>query len=92
MTKRIHKYQLDQPVVQMPVGAEILDVQMQGRTLCAWAIVDLAAPTEPRTFMEVNTGEDMPNRRGRAYVHLATVQVDTYVKHIFEVTIGVPRI
>lgn len=40
MTKKIYKYQvpmLDKFSIDMPEGAELLTVQMQGETPCIWA-------------------------------------------------------
>lgn len=38
--KVIHKYVLDQDIIQLPAGAEFLSLGVQQNTLCLYAIVD----------------------------------------------------
>lgn len=66
----------------MPVGAEIISVQMQNGTPCIWAIVPLGAPTELRSFITIGTGHDFED----AFTgwHIATYQTGPYVWHVFE--------
>jgi hypothetical protein len=90
---RIFRYRIpvdDFPVVDMPVGAEVLTVAASAddtTLLDMWAVVDPAAPVERRAFRVVGTGNPMPDDCGR-YVGTAVtgaVQVNARpVWHVFE--------
>ena len=62
---KVFKYPVDVDdflTVPMPLGAELLTVQMQGPhgdTPCVWAIVDPAAPMVVRRFAWRGTGHDL---------------------------------
>lgn len=66
----------------MPTGAHILRVALQGESVCLWARVDTGAPMESRQFSVWGTGHPIPpdaEYRGT---------VDHYggfVWHVFEV-------
>jgi hypothetical protein len=80
---RIWKFALavaDEQTVMMPVGAKLLDVQMQGDACCLWALCDENAAKEPRLFAIYGTGNPMPDHPG-AYV--ATFQTGPLVFHVF---------
>lgn len=67
----------------MPKGAEIISVQIQDRSLCAWAIVDSVQPLEKRRFSIVGTGHSIPKGNLK---FLGTVQIETVlVFHVFEI-------
>lgn len=83
---RIWKWQLDvtdEQVVQMPAGAKLLDVQMQGGACCLWALCDENAPKEQRRIAIYGTGNLMPDEPGE---HIATFQMHggSLVFHAFE--------
>lgn len=93
----IYKYPLkitDEQSVDMPTGAKILSVQMQGKTLCLWASVNPENKQSKRTICIVGTGnpfdEDRNVRlgtsegRGVGCVYLGTVQDQGFVWHVFE--------
>ena len=83
--RAIWKYILDITDAQcldMPSGAKILCVQMQGKTLCLWAVVDPAQPKVRHTFRVYGTGHPLDDNHG---VYLGTVQVGMLVFHVFEV-------
>lgn len=69
--------------VQMPKGAQILHVGLQGDRICIWAGVDpVLHDMQPRRIQVVGTGhEELP---GNVW-HLGTVQQGPYVWHVFEV-------
>lgn len=67
--------------VLMPAGARILSIQVQDEMLCAWALVNPEADRERRYFLIVGIGHEMPKGR---YTYLATVQMDSFVWHVFE--------
>lgn len=94
--KRIFKYPV--PVtasvcIDLPKGAEVLTVQNQGSSLSLarvgaaqpqiWALVDDAAPSEPRTFRWFGTGYALPEPLG---TYVGTIQLGdgALVFHLFE--------
>ena len=78
----------DRQTVTMPVGAEVLSVQMQGNVLCLWAVVNPDAERIIRTFEIFGTGHPMPDvlKEGLARLHIDTVQArgGSLVWHVFE--------
>jgi len=73
---------IDHQILEMPIGAKILDVQMQGETCCLWAMCDPYAAKENRSFTIRGTGQTMPDNPGK---YIATFQYSyTLVFHIFE--------
>ena len=66
----------------MPIGAKVLDVQLQGGQFMLWALVDADEDrTSLRTYVLYGTGERVPENPGR---YLATVQYGSEVWHAFE--------
>ena len=84
--KQIWKFNFDEPRtrIQMPVGAEILDVQTQDGTPRMWAIVDPDKEKETRVFDVIGTGHDI-NDEKRKYIGTFQVENGLYVFHVFEV-------
>lgn len=86
--KRIFKYDLkiaDYQEIKMPIGAEVLSVQLQDGDLKIWAIVDPEKEVEVRHFEIYGTGHELSNNGPRKF--LGTVQQNTYmcmVWHVFE--------
>lgn len=88
--KTIHKYGIgvrDQMTIEMPVGAEIISIQLQGSNICIWAIVDEEeSMTVLRHFKIFGTGHDINSIDALKY--LSTVQEPTdsgaFVWHVFE--------
>ena len=68
--------------LRMPVGAEILCVQMQHGVPCFWAIVDPEAERENREFFVLGTGQEL----GEVGKYLGTFQLQggDIVFHLFE--------
>ena len=79
MSKTIHKYILTSRV-EMPKGAQILDIQMQGALIQIWALVDPTAPMEVRRFETAGTGWTV----GEGLWYIKSLQDGSYVWHIFE--------
>jgi hypothetical protein len=84
--KTIYKFALSRlescPVVDMPCGAQILDVQVQNDKICLWAIVESTEKFEARKFFVVGTGHPLPPNAG---AHIGTVQSKgPFVWHVFE--------
>ncbi len=72
--------------VQMPKGATLLSVQPQGRGVCLWAVVDTAAPEEPRGIWIHGTGHNITEHdkhRGR-YINTFQLEGGRLVFHAFE--------
>ncbi len=85
MTKKIWKFPItteDICSLAMPIGAEILDIGIQGKELKIWAIVDPDADTEDRSFSFYGTGLSI-DTEGKKY--LKTIQSGISVWHIFEI-------
>lgn len=89
--KTIWKYELliaDHQEIRMPMGAEVLSAQMQGGTLCIWALVDPEASKVMRTFEVFGTGHPVDNSAPtmRQYISTFQLQGGTLVFHLFERT------
>lgn len=85
MTLTIHKYQLavcDKHTVEMPLGAEILCVQVQNDIPCLWAKVDPKAHRVDREIRIYGTGHDLDWDTGD-YVGTFQVRGDFLVFHVF---------
>jgi hypothetical protein len=85
---RIWKYPIiitDRQTLQMPAGAQLLTVQMQGDGPQLWAIVDESESVEEqRTVAIYGTGHPLPHDPGK---YIATFQYagGAFVGHVFEV-------
>jgi hypothetical protein len=83
--KTIWKYPLGDTFpksIMMPCGAKVLTVQMQGRQLQLWALVDPNQPYEPRRFSVFGTGWESEI----SGTYIGTFQLDggSLVFHVFE--------
>ena len=86
MTWKIYKYPIgtkDSQGVMMPVGAEILTVQVQNGTPCLWALVDIEKPVVMRHIHTYGTGHDV---EPADYDYIGTYQVPSngFVFHVLE--------
>lgn len=64
MAKAIWKFKLkvtDKQSVEMPKGAQILSALVQHEQLCIWALVNVDAEMESRTFEIFGTGNPVPD-------------------------------
>ena len=82
--RTIWKYAVDDGPVSMPSGARILSVQVQRGDLTLWAEVDSDAPAEIRRFRVYGTGHELPRGLGYQDSHIATVQDEPFVWHVYE--------
>jgi hypothetical protein len=74
--------------VEMPEGAQIVHVDMQGDTPQMWAVVDPALPTEERWFRLVGTGHEIPECSGRRkHVGSFLTRGGAFVFHLFELVV-----
>jgi hypothetical protein len=84
--KTIYKYIVTglplQNKIEMPKGASILSVNMQGADCCMWALVDTESETEEREFEIVGTGWELDDKL--SYVGTCFAK-DGFVWHIVEV-------
>lgn len=84
MNSVIWKYPLqvvDQQMIRMPEGAEILSVHLQDGVPCLWVAVDPTLASEERTIWIVGTGnpaDDVANQK-----FIGTVVMDFLVWHVF---------
>lgn len=89
MRKTIWKFELavnDRNNIKMPVGAEILTVQVQNEAPCIWAMVEPDSGTEVRHFRTFGTGHEIPDGAGQSYKYIGTYQLmdGQFVGHLFE--------
>lgn len=85
--KTIWKYILemrDDLAVEMPVGAELLAVQLQGGAPCLWALVDPSLHKEVRYFRLAGTGHRISADEKLKYVGTFQMHGGTLVFHLFE--------
>jgi hypothetical protein len=84
---KIWKYPLDPSLKQtlsLPVGAKILDVQVQDNTPCLWALVNENTQVkESRHLVMYFTGSDIPDEPGD---YIATFQLNGLVIHLFQIS------
>jgi len=90
MKKQIWKFQMpnmDDNIIEMPIGAEILTNQMQGYVPCIWALVDVNAKKVFRHFKIFGTGNPIPEIENAELKHIGTFQMagGVLVFHTFEV-------
>lgn len=72
----------DKVRIQMPLGAWVVSVQIQGNAPCVWALVDETLPSEPRDFCWRGTGHPADGL-GR-FIGTVLTAGDTLVFHLFE--------
>lgn len=65
----------------VPSGAEILDVQIQGGSICAWFLVDISNDKYMRKLRIYLTGQELPMAHGK---HVSTIQAHRMVYHVFD--------
>jgi hypothetical protein len=91
MPKRIHKYKVPESrgrfYMVLPAYARIISVQIQRSIPVMWAVIDIEAPNEYRSFILVETGENLPDEIYTNSYYLGTLQLQDgdYVLHLFEV-------
>lgn len=73
---RIWKWSLrvvDEQTLELPEGAQILDVQIQDRMPQLWALVDSTRPKRPRKIAIYGTGHPVPDNPG---TYIASFQMN----------------
>ncbi len=85
MARTIWKYPLDLAddiqEIEMPAGARVVSVAMQGDSPTIWALVHPEQPLEKRHFSIHGTGHAIPNGEG----YLGACLAPPFVWHVFEV-------
>ncbi len=87
MTKTVWKFQFnpeDLLSIQMPAGAKLLHVDVQGGQPCIWALVDPAAPTENRNFRLAGTGHPIEAVDCEVYFGTFMLREGALVFHLFD--------
>ena len=74
----------DHVQIAMPKGAKILCLQVQNEIPCIWAVCDMSAKREQRTFNIYGTGHQHENIDGK-YVGTFQLTGGSFVFHVFEV-------
>lgn len=73
--------------VNMPAGATVLSVDLQGDTAVLWANCDPRQGAQARRFANVFTGHEVPNWAGR-FIGTVNQRDARLVWHVFEATPG----
>jgi hypothetical protein len=86
--KKIYKYSLaltDTQFVELPLGAEILTVQMQGDRLCLWAMINTLpeAIKKNRRIEIIGTGNPVPTGDLK-YISTFQMMDGGLIFHVFE--------
>lgn len=88
MNKTIWKFELeviDRQSIHMPIGAEILTIQIQKEKPCLWALVDSDKNTEKRFIEIFGTGNPIDNNvESRKYISTFQLHGGELVFHAFE--------
>lgn len=94
MGKVVHKFSLENCLantgtpkeILIPIGAEIVHVEVQGSAPQMWAIVDPQAENEVRQFLIFGTGVDLNvlGAESAELHHRATFLIQGFVWHLFE--------
>jgi hypothetical protein len=71
--------------LEIPEGAQILTVQVQGSKIYLWAIVDPEKDKELRSFVVHGTGEPIVGIKEKNYIGTFQLHYGFLVYHLFEV-------
>jgi len=86
--KTIYKYELpvsDHFVLEMPLGARVLTVQIHRERPYIWVLADAnQTVTESRHFCCIGTGHPIEENGALNYIGTFKILVDTLVFHLFE--------
>ena len=88
--KTIWKFPLpvtDEHSIDMPHGAKILTVQVQGEQVFLWALCNSNAPKLKRTFAVIGTGHPIPEEAPLSYIGTFQIREHALVFHVFELTL-----
>lgn len=85
--KRVYKYPVEIADVQtilLPIGAQILSVQVQGGNPYIWACVNPSAESEPRRFRLFETGHNIESENCLKFIGTFQLLGGRLVYHLFE--------
>lgn len=86
--RTIYKYQiplLEQFVMQLPLGAEVLRMESQGGMAWMWCLVDTRRPKSERRFLAFKTGAPIPDNRELLYCGFVTMYIQAEIAlYVFE--------
>lgn len=86
--KKIFKYEIpplkEIAEVKMHKGFDLLDIQVQGTKLCAWAIVEDSNELVITEFVILGTGREIPKHFQNTLRHVKTIQHGPEVWHVFK--------
>lgn len=68
--------------IEIPEGALLLTVQIQGELPCLWAVVDRDAPLATLVLWTAGTGHPLPSTEGE-YLSTYQLQSGALVFHVF---------
>ena len=86
--KIIYKYNLEityDQLIEIPINAEILTVQIQYGELQLWAIVESDSQKEKRHIRIHDTGQGMSNVEKLRYISTFQILNGDFIFHVFEV-------
>lgn len=84
--KKIYKYPLlieNKQAVSMPIGAEILTVQLQNGIPCIWALVDTSSPLSDVSVRVYLTGVEVDQSPNLKYCGTFQMIGGGFVFHVF---------
>lgn len=88
MSKEVWKFKLSEAKesIEMPIGAQILSVQVQSREPHLWALVDPKEANESRCFEVYGTGHPIHYDMAIERNYIGTIQTNEgrLVFHVFE--------
>ena len=89
MIKSIWKYKLemvDSQTIEIPVGSDLLTIQIQNGEPFMWFLVDVLAERQKITFETWGTGRLIEYKKGENREYLGTYQLNNgeLVFHVFE--------
>ena len=86
----IYKYEIPMAgefTIQMPEGAQVLDIQVQREAPMMWVLVDPEKPIKHRHFRMYGTGHPISDDIAVLYHHGSfQLQNGNFLGHVFEVT------
>ena len=85
--KTVWKFPLQPTGVQrirMPRDSTILTIQVQGRFICLWALVEMEKEPVDRFFIIAMTGKPLPDEIER-YIGTFQIPQQDFVGHVFEI-------
>ena len=77
---------IDEQVIEVPGGAEMLHVRDQHSVIAIWYRCDPAEEKKPRKILICGTGHAAPTDAASLYIGTVSLQGGTLILHVFERT------